>query len=231
MKLDKDILRLLFFKTLGNFMVLISLFMIGKTFLPALGAEISYYYRSIRQVKTKVVAKTNKPKTKTISNSFSSLLSKFTEKENLISPVDTNFGIVIPKINANSTIIASVDTSSYDEYIKSLGKGVAHARGTAYPGDKAHIYLFAHSTDNILNVGTYNAIFYLLYKLEKNDQIYLYYQGKKHVYSVLSKKVVNPTEVHYLTRSSAEEFLTLQTCWPPGTTLKRLLVFAVPTVR
>ena len=231
MKLDKDILRLLFFKTLGNFMVIMSLFMIGKTFLPALGAEINYYFRQVKQVKTKVIAEKPVQSPATTSNPFSSLLDKFTQTEELISPVSTDFGIVIPRINANSAIIPSVDTNSYEEYIESLKIGVAHAKGTALPGDNGHIYLFAHSTDNVLSVGTYNAVFYLLYKLEPKDKIYLFYQGKKHVYSVLSKKIINPTEVHYLTRSSASEFLTLQTCWPPGTTLKRLLVFATPVVK
>jgi len=44
---------------------------------------------------------------------------------------------------------------------------------------------------------------------------------------VIGKEIVDPTRVEFLTRKSNREFLTLQTCWPPGTTLKRLLVFAV----
>lgn len=236
MKLDKEVLRLLFFRTLGNFMVIMSLIMIGKTFLPALYQEANYALRHFRQVKTLVVAsgkasdKTLSP-TPTSGNPFAALVNKFTEKEERLVPVDTSFSIVIPKIAANSRVIANVDTANYDNYIKALGLGVAHAQGTALPGDEGHIYLFAHSTDNILNVGTYNAVFYLLYKLEAKDRIYVFYKGQKHVYEIVAKRTVKPTEVHYLTRSSAEEFLTLQTCWPPGTTLERLLVFASPVVK
>lgn len=214
-------------------MVLASLLMIGKTFVPALSQELTYTLKNWRQVKTEVVTPVNTAPepANTPQNPFASLLSQFSQTTEIITPVDTEFGIVIPKISANSKIIANVDASSYEQYIEALQHGVAHAQGTAFPGDNGHIYLFAHSTDNILSVGTYNAVFYLLYKLEPNDEVLLFYQGQKHRYKVTNKRVVNPNEVHYLTRSSAEEFLTLQTCWPPGTTLQRLLIFAQPVVK
>ena len=230
---NQNTLKLLFFRTLGNFMVLMSLVLIGKTLLPPLWQEINYALKHYRQVETKVVATspTSPTPTSIPNNPFQTLLNQLNQTTQVITPVDIQFGIVIPKISANSKIVANVDASSYDEYIQALQHGVAHALGTAFPGDNGHIYLFAHSTDNILSVGTYNAVFYLLYKLEPNDEVLLFYQGQKHRYKVTSKRVVNPNEVHYLTRSSAEEFLTLQTCWPPGTTLQRLLVFAQPVVK
>jgi len=233
MHLDRETLRLLFFRTLGNFLVLMSMLMIGKTFLPAIGQELHFAYRRLRKIETRVVAQSTKnpQPTQPPTNPFLGLVNKLTQSEELIVPADPKYSIVIPKIAANSRIIANVNTANYDEYIKALGEGVAHAQGTAFPGDGAHIYLFAHSTDNILNVGTYNAVFYLLYKLEKSDEIYLFYQGKKYTYEVIGKRVVKPTEIHYLTRSSADEFLTLQTCWPPGTTLQRMLIFATPVVK
>lgn len=234
MKLNTALLRLLFFRTLGNFMVIMSLVMIGKTLGPALYQELSYGLKQIRQIETKVIVAN--PITKPVlsptpANPFNALLNQFRQKTQIITPVDTQFGIVISKISANASIIANVDADNYDEYIKALQIGVAHAQGTALPGDNGHIYLFAHSTDSILSVNTYNAVFYLLYKLEPNDEVILFYKGQKHVYRVTGNRVVNPSEVHYLTRASAEEFLTLQTCWPPGTTLQRLLVFASPVVK
>ncbi|KXK08750.1 MAG: Sortase family protein [Microgenomates bacterium OLB22] len=71
-------------------------------------------------------------------------------------------------------------------------------------------------------------MFYLLYKLEPEDEINVYYKGQRFKYRVTEKKVVSPKDVHYLTRKTTEETLTLQTCWPPGTILQRLLVFATP---
>lgn len=225
-------IRLLLVRTLGNFLVIMSLIMIGKTLLPPLWQEINYNLKHWRNVKTEVATDSASPTvTPPAENPFQALLQQFSQTTQIITPVDTQFGIVIPKIGANSRIIANVDAGSYDEYINALQHGVAHARGTAFPGDHGHIYLFAHSTDNILSVGTYNAVFYLLYKLEPGDEVLLFYQGQKHVYKVTGKRIVNPNEIHYLTRASAEEFLTLQTCWPPGTTLQRLLVFAQPVVK
>ena len=64
-------------------------------------------------------------------------------------------------------------------------------------------------------------------KLEPSDEVNLFYKGQRYAYRIIGKRVVDPSEVIYLTRKTNKEFLTLQTCWPPGTTLKRLLVFAV----
>ncbi|KKS75032.1 MAG: hypothetical protein UV46_C0027G0005 [Candidatus Gottesmanbacteria bacterium GW2011_GWC2_42_8] len=105
---------------------------------------------------------------------------------------------------------------------------VAHAAGTVFPGVTGNIFLFAHSTDNFWNVGRYNAIFYLLKELEKGDEVDLFLNGKRHIYRVTNKLIVDPTEIEYLTRQTNYEQLTLQTCWPPGTTFKRLIILAVP---
>ena len=147
-----------------------------------------------------------------------------------ISPVDPNFSIVIPKIAANARIVDNVNPADESEYLEKLKFGVAHAAGTYLPGQNGHIFLFAHSTDYVWNVSTYNAVFYLLYKLNDGDEIDIFFEGKRHVYTVTGKKVVEPTDVQYLTNKTESESLTLQTCWPPGTTLKRLLVFAKPKV-
>ncbi len=130
--------------------------------------------------------------------------------------------------DANANILPDIDPSNRKEYLDALKKGVAHTRGTAYPGEDGHIFLFAHSTDNFWNVSNFNAVFYLLYKLEKGDEVNVYFKGKRYKYAVEDKKVVFPTDIEYLTRKTDSEFLTLQTCWPPGTTLQRLLVFAKP---
>ena len=88
--------------------------------------------------------------------------------------------------------------------------------------------MFAHSTDSPINIIRYNAIFYLLRELDRGDEIEVYFAGVKHRYIVTDKKIVEPTDVQYLTPTNNEskEQLILQTCWPPGTTLKRLLIFA-----
>jgi len=143
-----------------------------------------------------------------------------------IKPVDTDFGIVIPKIGANAHVIANVDPFDSRAYQMALTRGVAHARGTAVPGAKGNIFLFAHSSENFYDAMHYNAIFYLINKLENNDDIILYFHDTAYTYRVTEKKFVDPKEVRYLQGESLQATLTLMTCWPPGTNLKRLLIFA-----
>lgn len=213
-------------RTMGNFLVLSSLFMIGKTFYYPVKEEIRYFVNKITGKKYQLVTKPEKKIEKKLQKGVLARSLKFNQVEFLV-PVDPNFSIIIPKIGANARILANIDASEENIYLPALQKGVAHALGTAFPGEGGHIFLFAHSTDYFWNVGYYNAVFYLLSKLEKGDEVDLFYQGERYVYRVVGKEIVDPSKVEFLTRKTNREFLTLQTCWPPGTTLKRLLVFAI----
>ena len=141
-----------------------------------------------------------------------------------LKPKDTDFGIVVPKIFANAKIIANVNPFDQKEYQIALTKGVAHAAGTSFPGQLGNVFLFSHSSVNFYEANRYNSIFYLLSKLEKEDEIDLYYKGQKFVYKVIDKKIVGAEAVSYLSGKAEKKALTLMTCWPPGTTLKRLLI-------
>lgn len=147
------------------------------------------------------------------------------QKIKKLVPVNTDFSIVIPEINANAPIFPNVNPYDEKEFSSVLKKGVAHAKGTSFPGNGKNIYLFAHSTDAFFNVGRYNAVFYLIGKLENGDEIDIYYREGLFKYKVFEKKIVSPEAVNYLEIGN-EEILTLQTCYPPGTTLKRLIVRA-----
>lgn len=139
---------------------------------------------------------------------------------------DEQFGIIIPKIDINAKVIPNVDPANKSEYLSALKKGVAHAKGSALPGETGNIFIFAHSTDIPLNVLRYNAIFYLLGKLEKGDEIYLTFQDQKYKYIVTSSKIVELSQTEYLRSQNKSKSLTLMTCWPLGTSFKRLLVIS-----
>lgn len=141
--------------------------------------------------------------------------------------VDTNFSLVIPKIDAKAKIIANVDAGNETAYRLALKEGIAHLAGTAFPGEKGTIYLFAHSTDTLANVSRYNAVFYLLKELQPADRITVFYQGLKYEYEVSQRVITDSQDTSWLT-PVGEERLILQTCWPPGTIQKRLLVIAKP---
>ena len=229
---SNEYFRVLVLRTVGNFLLIFSLFMIGRTFWQPLREEIRYFINT-RVQKQYIVAddiqRLSLDKDSLYKNQQKGLLARtFNIKQvEILVPEDPNFSIVIPKIGANARIIPNIDPSNEKIYLTALNKGVAQAAGTAFPGEGGHIFLFAHSTDYFWNISTYNAIFYLLSKLENGDEVNIFYQGQRYVYRVIGSEVVDPSQVQYLTRKTNREFLTLQTCWPPGTTLKRLLVFAV----
>jgi len=142
--------------------------------------------------------------------------------------VTSYFSIVIPKIAAKANIIANVDVGKKDDYLEALKKGVAHAKGTFFPGQSGTIFLFSHSTDTPVNFARYNAVFYLLKKLENGDSILIFFADKKYEYEVVGKVTTTPTDTSWLVPKVGEEELVLMTCDPPGTTWRRLLVIAQP---
>lgn len=210
------------------------------TFGPALYIEVIFRLNQVRNVHyvvdagiapiTPVPNEQNIPTPTPLASGIHTFFGQLTggDKIEILSPVSAQFGIVIPKIGANSPVFPNVDAGNPDAYLPILTKGVAHAAGTVFPGVNGNIFLFAHSTDNFWNVGRYNAIFYLLKELDNGDEIDVYYGAVRHVYRVVNKLIVNPTDTHYLTDTLPYEQLTLQTCWPPGTTLKRMLIIARP---
>lgn len=250
-KWTKDTVRFVILRTIGNFLVLFSLWGMAMTFGPALYLEVLYRYnqaRNIRYVVAQAVIPTPSPSVSNLGDlgnlddqpsrtiptptdippdTFFGQLTGGNSIE-FLSPVSTEFGIIIPKIGANAPILPNVDAGVPDEYLPALQKGVAHAAGTVFPGVSGNIFLFAHSTDAFWNIGRYNAIFFLLKELEKGDEIDLFFQGKRHIYRVVNTMVVDPNQTQHLTDRTPYEQLTLQTCWPPGTTLQRLLVVARP---
>ena len=141
---------------------------------------------------------------------------------------DPSFSIIIPKLDAKAKVTSNVDAGNSELYMEALKEGVAHAAGTGFPGSGKTIYLFSHSTNSQWNIVRYNAVFFLLNDLENGDEVWVVYNNKLRNYLVTDKKVVSADETEYLTNYQEGETLILQTCWPPGTIIKRLLVFAKP---
>lgn len=141
-----------------------------------------------------------------------------------MQPIDPTFGIVIPKIKANAAVIPNVNPYDSTIYQQALTKGVAHAKGSVYPGRTGNVFIFSHSSVDFFKALQYNSVFYLLDKLDTNDAIILYFNREKFTYHVTEKKLVEPSTVFYLTEKTKDKLVTLMTCWPPGTTFKRLIV-------
>lgn len=144
------------------------------------------------------------------------------------TPIQSDFSIVIPKINANAPVVSNVDASDPKEYQYALTKGVAHAKGSALPGDGGNAFLFSHSSADFFLATRYNSIFYLLGKLIPGDLIYIFRDGRRYTFQVQKVSTVKPDMISYLEKgdSGSDPRLTLMTCWPPGTDFFRKIVEA-----
>ncbi|MBI2031775.1 MAG: sortase [Candidatus Levybacteria bacterium] len=231
-----EIIRFLILRTIGNFLVLFAVFGVVATFGPSLYYEVSFRIVQARGVKYVVadetsplgeILKKQNVQTEGLSGGFASVLAG--SKEQILMPKDTDFSILIPKLGISSKVFANINPASENEFLPILQQGVAHAKGTVFPGIPGNIYLFAHSTDNFWNVGRYNAVFYLLKDLVPGDDVIIFFENQRHNYIVTETKILDGDDTSFLTNSqTGKEVLILQTCWPPGTTWKRLLVFAKP---
>lgn len=182
----------------GIAFVIFSQIILGAIFYPLISAEIKYRFRN----------------------------AETAFEFPAVDPLNQDFMLIIPKINLISKVLPNINPFNKTEYLKALNFGIAQAAGSALPNKKGNIFLFAHSTDSPININQYNALFYLINKLTSGDKIYLTYQGRKYEYVVDSTKIISPSEIEYLSPATPKQILTLMTCWPPGTTLKRLLVIS-----
>ncbi len=228
-----QIIRFLVLRTIGNFLLLFSIFGIVFTFGPSLYFEAQYQIAKLRGVEFSVAepASSTSPLGKILKKQqgggFGNVLTG--PKEQILIPKDPLFSILIPKVGANQKVFPNVDPNNEKAFLPILYQGVAHAKGTVFPGIKGNIYLFAHSSDNFWDVGRYNAVFYLIKDLVVGDDIVIFFENRRHNYKVTESKVLDAADVSYLVKNQGEqEQLILQTCWPPGTTWKRLVVFAKP---
>lgn len=200
----------------------ISAFMILSfiwTFLPAWEEEVSYDLGLSGGTQQKIESKIDTVEADKVVA---------VQKEADAWGVNSYFSVVIPKIDAASNIIANVDAGNKSEYSQALKRGVVHSKGTYFPGQGKTIFLFSHSTDSPLNIARYNAVFYLLRKLEVGDKVIVFFADQKYEYEVSEKLFAEPEDSSWLSYDTGSEKLILMTCDPPGTTWRRLLVMAEP---
>lgn len=146
------------------------------------------------------------------------------------------FSVYIPKIGAKAPIVENVDPVNEKAYLVALKEGVAHAAGSVFPGMDGATYLFAHSSEAGIRGAQFNTVFYLLRELKApdsqvpGDEIYVFFLDKLYKYRVTAKHTVDANDTSWLTEARAgSSRLILQTCWPPGTAWKRLIIVAEPT--
>ena len=247
-----ETIRFLALRTFGNFLVLIALYGVFLTFGPLVAYQLQYQVIQFRHVQftieesdklnTSFISKSsNKIKSNKVITgysgntqgtsikppSFMSILAG--NQQQILMPIDPMFSILIPKLGIDEQVTPNVDPNDPNVYQPVLQHSVAHAKGSVFPGDSGTIYLFAHSAENWWDIEHYNAIFYTLNNLSLGDDLVIFYNNRRYDYVVTEQIISDPEDTTLLTSDhTGPSRLVLQTCWPPGTSLKRLYVIAKP---
>ena len=128
------------------------------------------------------------------------------------------FLLSIPKLKIEKAQV-KVDSIKFDS-------SLAHFPGSALPGEVGNSFITGHSVLPQFNdPKNYRAIFTRLSDLEIGDDVYVEMEDKTYHYSVQYSRVVDPHDLSVLAPiSQNSRNLTLMTCVPPGTNIKRLVV-------
>ncbi len=132
--------------------------------------------------------------------------------------------LFIPKIGVKATIGWDIKGA---EVMDQLEKSVVHLADTDKPGGPGNVFITGHSSNYWWKSGDYNTVFALVPQLNEGDEIVITYKGEFHYYKITDKQEMRKDEVSDHLESGRPR-LTLMTCVPVGTNLKRLLVFAEP---
>jgi len=131
----------------------------------------------------------------------------------------THYTLSIPKLKIEKAVIYIGGEDLMDSLIQ--------YPGTALPGQYGNAVIFGHSVlPQFFNPKNYKTIFSTLPTLKKGEEILVDFDGILYRYEVVSLHEVLPENVSVLEQHYNAEYLTLITCVPPGTYLKRLVVSA-----
>jgi sortase A len=143
--------------------------------------------------------------------------------------------VIIPRISKNVPVVTissealiNRDWGKLEQQIQeALRDGVVHYPSTAFPDEEGNMVITGHSSYFTWDPGRFKDVFALLHDVQIGDKLYVYHDQNRYDYEVFDTKIVLPTQVDVLTQEGADR-LTLITCTPVGTNLKRLVVLARP---
>jgi LPXTG-site transpeptidase (sortase) family protein len=105
-----------------------------------------------------------------------------------------------------------------------LEKWVVRYPWSVKPGEIWNSFIFWHSSNFPWVNWEYNDVFSLLNNVTNWDDIIIYYNQKKYVYTIKQKNVISPWNVSIFKWNKTKAQVMIMTCWPIWTTLNRLVV-------
>lgn len=206
------------------FLTILFIVFIGINFY-AIKDNFDYWYKNDFEEQTVApdVNSALEPGTTVLKN-INNTTNKKVETNKINLPQIADNSISIPVLNLTSPITWRVNNTT-KEVSSNLEKGVIQVNGTALPGEKGNVYITGHSSNYLWTTGDYKSIFSVINRLVAGDLVYVNYGGTVYVYKVYDQKVVAKDDLSIMAKTN-DSRLSLVTCWPLGTSLKRMVVLA-----
>ena len=146
--------------------------------------------------------------------------SYFTTNLKPQGPRPIEFSLTVPKIKVEDAKV-KIDELKFEN-------NLALFPGTALPGEVGNAFITGHSVlPQFADPKNYRAIFTNISNLEVGDDVIAKVDNKTYHYVVQYSKIVDPKDTSVLAPiSPGGKNLTLMSCVPPGTSIKRLVVIA-----
>ncbi|MFH1393170.1 MAG: sortase [Patescibacteria group bacterium] len=142
---------------------------------------------------------------------------------------EKNYYLYIPKIEVLAPVIP-FENNSEKNVSAILEKGVGLYADSQLPGKAGRAVILGHSSTETWyhRDGQYAYNFALLDKLQKGDEVYVVFEGKKLTYKVFSNSILTPEKINEILSQApkGDSEIALITCWPIGFNLKRVIIQA-----
>lgn len=166
-----------------------------------------------------------------LNNSLKSFVNLKDEKPTLdidITPYENR--IIIPKIGKNIPLvdIANRVVSGQNElqeiFMKELEKWVVRYPWSVKPGEIWNTFIFWHSSNFPWIKWDYNDVFATLNNVKNWEDLIIYYNQKKYVYTIKERNIINPWNIWIFKWNRTKAQVMIMTCRPIWTTLNRLVL-------
>ncbi|MDD4106449.1 MAG: sortase [Candidatus Shapirobacteria bacterium] len=209
------------------FFLFIGLAFLGFALFPVISFQFTYSTQ-LKQIIDPLSAKSPNQS----SNILGDITTDYTQLSNWFVDDYDDSDQLVNTSNNQSTYYLTIPSLNIKDAVVTLGsmdlkKSLIQYPQTALPGQLGNTVVFGHSVlPQFFSPKNYLTIFSTLYKLKQGDEIILEYDRSTYKYVVEEMFEVKPTNLSVLEQRFDEKLLTLITCSPPGTYLRRLIIKA-----
>lgn len=214
--------------------MIIGLFFFASAFLPILNFQLQYSFNFKQMINPLSFKSYNGYDSILGATDYTQISNWFINDSSSGNKADTNNPLsnnnFLPNNNSIVTYSLTIPRLKIKDAIVTLGsmdlkKSLIQYPQTTLPGQSGNTVIFGHSVlPQFFNQKSYLTIFSTLYLLQQGDEIDINYDNNQYKYIVNEMFEVKPTDFSVLEQRFDQKELTLVTCSPPGTVLRRLII-------